>query len=88
MLPRSKVRKHPFESKKAPARKQPLYFVPDHGDTAYIVVIASASRKEDPGFESRQGVIRFFGIYTLQCCCHCMYFRKQMIQFKEKLQFL
>jgi hypothetical protein len=29
---------------------------------------ASASRTEDPGFESRQGV-RFLGLYTLQCCC-------------------
>jgi hypothetical protein len=34
-----------------------------------IVVIASASRTEDPGFESRQGV-RFLGLYTLQCCYH------------------
>jgi hypothetical protein len=34
-----------------------------------IVVIASAYRTEDPGFESRQGV-RVLGIYTLQCCCH------------------
>jgi hypothetical protein len=33
-----------------------------------IVVIASASRTEDPGFESRQGV-RFSGLYTFQCCC-------------------
>jgi hypothetical protein len=32
-----------------------------------IVVIASAYRTKDPGFESRQGV-RFLGIYTLQCC--------------------
>jgi hypothetical protein len=34
-----------------------------------IVVIESAYRTKVPGFESRQGV-RFFGIYTLQCCCH------------------
>jgi hypothetical protein len=34
-----------------------------------IVVIASAYKTEDPGFDSRHGV-RFLGIYTLQCCCH------------------
>jgi hypothetical protein len=34
-----------------------------------IVVITSAYRSEDPGFESRQGV-RFLGIYTLQWCFH------------------
>jgi hypothetical protein len=34
-----------------------------------IVVIATAYRTEDPGFESRQ-VVRFLGFYTLQCCCH------------------
>jgi hypothetical protein len=33
-----------------------------------IVVIASASRTEDPGFESCQGV-RFLGLDTLQCFC-------------------
>jgi hypothetical protein len=33
------------------------------------VVIASAYRTEDPGFESCQGVM-FLGIYTLQCCCY------------------
>jgi hypothetical protein len=33
-----------------------------------IVVITSASRTEDLGFESRQGS-RFLGLYTLQCCC-------------------
>jgi hypothetical protein len=34
-----------------------------------IVVIASVSRTEDPGFESRQ-CERFLGyMYTLQCCC-------------------
>jgi hypothetical protein len=32
------------------------------------LVIASASRTDDPGFESRQGV-RFLGLDTLQCCC-------------------
>jgi hypothetical protein len=32
------------------------------------VVIASASRTEDPGLESHQGV-RFLGLYTLQCSC-------------------
>jgi hypothetical protein len=32
------------------------------------MVIASAYRTEDPGFEPRQGV-RFLGIYRLQCCC-------------------
>jgi hypothetical protein len=32
------------------------------------VVITSAYRTEDPGFESRQGV-RFLGSYTFQCCC-------------------
>jgi hypothetical protein len=32
-----------------------------------IVVIASASRTEDPGFESRQDVM-VFGLYTLLCC--------------------
>jgi hypothetical protein len=35
----------------------------------WLVVIASAYRTEDPGFESRQGV-RFLVIDTLQCCCH------------------
>jgi hypothetical protein len=34
-----------------------------------IVVIASACRTEDLGFESRQGV-RLLGIHTLKCCCH------------------
>jgi hypothetical protein len=34
-----------------------------------IVVIASAYRTEDPGFESRQGV-RFIGVFSLQCRCH------------------
>jgi hypothetical protein len=38
-----------------------------------IVVIASAYRTEDPGFESRQGV-RFLGIYTLQCSCRSLIF--------------
>jgi hypothetical protein len=33
-----------------------------------IVVIASAYRTEDPGFEIRQ-VVRFLGIYTSHCCC-------------------
>jgi hypothetical protein len=45
--------------------------IPHHAlcrGVAYVVVIASASRTEDPGFESRQGV-RFLGINTLQCCC-------------------
>jgi hypothetical protein len=32
------------------------------------VVIASSSRTEDPGLESRQGV-RFWGLNTLQWCC-------------------
>jgi hypothetical protein len=31
------------------------------------VVIVSAYRTGDPGFESRQGV-RFLVLYTLQCC--------------------
>jgi hypothetical protein len=31
------------------------------------LVISSASRTEDPGFESRQGV-RILGLATLQCC--------------------
>jgi hypothetical protein len=46
------------------------------------VVIASAYRTEDPGFESRKGV-RLLGLYTLQCrCqklnmhCHCVHLRK------------
>jgi hypothetical protein len=34
-----------------------------------IVVIAFAYKIEDPGFESRQDG-GFFGMYTLQCCCH------------------
>jgi hypothetical protein len=34
-----------------------------------IVVIASSSGSEDPGFESHQGV-RFLRLYTLQCCYH------------------
>jgi hypothetical protein len=33
-----------------------------------IVVIASAYRTTDPGFESRQ-VVKLLGLYTLQCCC-------------------
>jgi hypothetical protein len=33
-----------------------------------IVVIAAASRTDDPGFESRQ-VVRFLGLNTFQCCC-------------------
>jgi hypothetical protein len=37
------------------------------GSVTYVVVIASASRSDDRGFESRRGV-RFLGIYTLQCC--------------------
>jgi hypothetical protein len=40
-----------------------------------IVVIASASRTEDPGFESRQSA-RFLGPYALQCRCHCTYLRQ------------
>jgi hypothetical protein len=36
--------------------------------TYKVVVIASASRREGPGFESRQGV-RFFGLSTLQWSC-------------------
>jgi hypothetical protein len=32
-----------------------------------VVVIISANKTEDRGFESRQGV-RFLGLYTLQCC--------------------
>jgi hypothetical protein len=48
-----------------------------------IVVIVSAYRTEDPGFESRQ-CVRFLGINTLHCCCHnlirivivCTYLRK------------
>jgi hypothetical protein len=32
-----------------------------------IVAFASASRIEDSGFESRQGV-RFLGLYALHCC--------------------
>jgi hypothetical protein len=32
-----------------------------------IVVIVSASRTEDPGFESRQGV-RFLGLHALSLC--------------------
>jgi hypothetical protein len=45
------------------------------------VVIASASRTEDPGFESRKGV-SFLGLNALQCCCqifmlcHCLFLRK------------
>jgi hypothetical protein len=43
------------------------------------VVIASAYRKEDPGFKSPQGV-RFLGIAVLLSLlnmhCHCMYLRK------------
>jgi hypothetical protein len=35
-----------------------------------IVVIASTYRTEDPGFESRQGVRFFLGIYAYLCCCH------------------
>jgi disulfide bond formation protein DsbB len=50
------------------------HFGKEYGNVAvvawymYIVVIASASRTDDPGFESRQGV-RFLGLNTLQCCC-------------------
>jgi uncharacterized membrane protein AbrB (regulator of aidB expression) len=38
------------------------------GGVEYVVVIASDSRTEDPGFESLQ-CARFLGLYTLQCCC-------------------
>jgi hypothetical protein len=59
-----------------------------------IVVIASAYRTEDPGFESRQGV-RFLGIYTVQCCCHnlisiisiiivCMYLNEKNKDLKKR----
>jgi hypothetical protein len=49
--------------------KMPTYIDPDKKENnkalaACIVIIASACRKEDTGFESRQGV-RFLGIYTL-----------------------
>jgi hypothetical protein len=41
-----------------------------------IGVIASVSRTDSPGFESRLGV-RFLGLYTFQCYCHdLMYLRK------------
>jgi hypothetical protein len=45
-----------------------------------IVVIASASRTVDPGFDCHQGV-RFLDLFTLQSCCqnlicHCAYLRK------------
>jgi hypothetical protein len=46
-----------------------------------VVVIASAYRTEDPGFESHQGV-RFLGLYTgialllSKLNCHCVYLRK------------
>jgi hypothetical protein len=48
-----------------------------------IVVIASSSRTEEPGFESRQGV-RFLGFWMylavhlskLTMNCHCVYLRK------------
>jgi hypothetical protein len=55
-----------------------------------IVVIASAYRTEDIGFESHQGV-RFLGLYihTLLCCCQnliciCM----TVIVFTKKIQTL
>jgi hypothetical protein len=49
--------------------KMPTYIDPDKKENnkalaACIVIIASACRTEDTGFESRQGV-RFLGIYTL-----------------------
>jgi hypothetical protein len=51
-----------------------------------IVVIASASRTEDPGFESRQGV-RFLGVVNIAVLlpkfnldCHCVYLRKRIIK--------
>jgi hypothetical protein len=39
-----------------------------HGCVAHMV-ITSAYRTGDPGFESRQGV-GFLGCYSLQCSCH------------------
>jgi hypothetical protein len=57
-----------------------------------IVVIASAYRTEDPGFESCQGV-RFFRIFYIavllslslslcHCChCHCVYLRRNKLFF-------
>jgi hypothetical protein len=55
-----------------------------------IVVIASANRTEDPGFESRQGVM-FLGLYAyiavllskLKMQCHCVYLRKKTNAQKE-----
>jgi hypothetical protein len=41
------------------------------GGVAYVVVIASAYRTEDLGFESRQGVCKVYRtvyVHTLQCC--------------------
>jgi hypothetical protein len=33
-----------------------------------VVVIVSAVTTEDQRFESRQGVVKLKGFYTLQCC--------------------
>jgi hypothetical protein len=35
-----------------------------------IVVIAYAYKREDLGFESRQGIFKILRTYTLECCCH------------------
>jgi hypothetical protein len=46
------------------------------------VVIASASRPEDRGFESRQDG-KFLGIRTLQCCCSILHILMKMKKFLQ-----
>jgi hypothetical protein len=41
---------------------------------AQTTPVASASRTEVPGFESRR-CVRFLGVYTWQCCCQRIYIR-------------
>jgi hypothetical protein len=39
-----------------------------NSEQLFACLVFTASKTEDSGFESRQGV-GFLGLYTLQCCC-------------------
>jgi hypothetical protein len=50
---------------------------------ANVVVIVSASRTENPGFESRQGIFIYIAVllWELNMHCDCEYLRKLTLQF-------
>jgi hypothetical protein len=57
---------------RTPAQTRPVKKVDKLTWRLGLVVIVSASRTEDRGFESRQGV-RFLGLSTFQLCSFCAF---------------